>query len=259
MTHGSRCPYCRKKYHSSTWYRNHIETEHSGFVQSRSTLEQPICDEERSERIAQPAIDFDLVSNLLDEDFSAIEPYTGEDELDVDENEVDSDVESLNLSDTEGTTPEVGLPIPTKHTTAGRSLRDVVRHERSEDKMWLPFKNKTDFELARLFIETRVPKDHIDKYFKQELGPEDSTIKSAYRLFDTVDRLESGLGMKSWKEGFVSFSEAVSDCIRRTSHSNRKTGGSGWRRTRRNILEAAILFPRSDSVRKISTGSKMFC
>ena len=90
--------------------------------------------------------------------------------------------------------------------------------------MWLPFKNKSDFELARWFIEDKVPKDQINKYFKQELGPEESTIKSAYRLFDARDKLESGLGMNScqWKEGFVSFSKAVSKYIHRTSHANRK-------------------------------------
>ena len=135
---------------------------------------------------------------------------------------MDSDLESLNLSHTERSTPAVELPIPTKHPTPGRSLRDVVWHERSEDEMWLPYKNKPDFELAQWFIEAKVPKDHIDEYFKQKLGPEDSTLRSAYRLFDTVDQLESGMGMKSWKERFVSFSEAVSQCIRRTSHSDRK-------------------------------------
>jgi len=222
MPQGSRCPYCRRKYNSSTWYRNHIETKHFGFVQSRSTLEQPICDEEHSEQIQQPAADFDLASNLLEEEFGTIEQYTGENELDLDKNEVDSDVESLNLSVTKESIPEVELPIPTKHPTVGRSLRDVVRHERSEDQMWLLFKNKTDFELAQWFIAAEVPKDHINKYFKQELGPEESTLKSGYRLFDTVDQLESGMGIKSWKEGFVLFSEAVSQCICRTSHSNRK-------------------------------------
>jgi len=88
--------------------------------------------------------------------------------------------------------------------------------------MWLPFKNNTDVDLTQWFIEAKVPKDHSDKYFKQELGPEDSTLKFAYRLFDTINQLESGMGMKSWKEGFVSFSEAVSQYISRTSHSNRK-------------------------------------
>jgi len=83
----------------------------------------------------------------------------------------------------------------------------------SDDEMWLPFKNKTDFELAQWFIEEKVPKDYIDKYFKQELWPKESTLKSAYLLSDTVNQLESGMGMKSWQEVFVSFSEAVSQCI----------------------------------------------
>ena len=129
MAHGSWYPYCRKKYNSSTWYRNHIETAHSGFVQSRSIFEKSICDEKRSEHTPQSAADFDLISNLLYEDLSTIEQYIGENELDVDENEVDSDMESLHLSDTEGSTPEVGLPIPTKHATAGQSLWDIVRQE----------------------------------------------------------------------------------------------------------------------------------
>ena len=75
--------------------------------------------------------------------------------------------------------------------------------------MWSTFRNKTDFELARWFFEAGVLKDHMDRYFKKDLGPQGSTINSAYRLLEAVDVLESGMGMKSWKEGFVSFSETV--------------------------------------------------
>jgi len=39
--------------------------------------------------------------------------------------------------------------------------------------------------------------DHMDRYFKKVMGPEGSNIKSAYRLLDTVDELESGVGIKS--------------------------------------------------------------
>ena len=75
--------------------------------------------------------------------------------------------------------------------------------------MWSPFRNKTKFELAWWFIEAKVPKDHMNRYFKKDLGPEGSSINSAYQLLEAVDELESGMGMKSWKEGFVSFSETV--------------------------------------------------
>src|SRR5437879_5317961 len=209
MVQESQCPYCGKKYKSSTWYRNHMERAHFGFVQPRSTRQRPICDEEQPAQIPLPATDFDVTSNLLGKEFSTLEPNIAENYPDISENVTDSDVESLNLLDAEGDTPWVGLPIPTKHPTAGRPLWDVVQHERSEDEMWAPFRNKTDFELARWFIEAKVPKDHVDRYFKQGLAPEDSNIKSAYRLLEAVDELESGMGMKSWKEGFVSFSEAV--------------------------------------------------
>jgi hypothetical protein len=192
-----------------------METAHFGFVQPQRMLQRPISDEERPAQIPLPA-DSDLTFNLLGEEFSE-EFSTAETNIDANEpdlyaNAVDSDVESLNYSDTEESTPLVGLPIPTTHPTAGRSLRDVVRLEKSEDEMWSPFRNKTDFELARWFIEAKVPKDHMDRYFKKNLGPEGSNINSAYRLLETVDQLESGMGMKSWKEGFVSFSEAVSKC-----------------------------------------------
>jgi len=92
MAQGSWCPYCRRKYNSSTWYRNHIQSEHSGFVQSWSTLQQPICDEARSEQIQLPAADFDLTSNLRDEELGTIKLYTGENELNQEEPEVDSDL-----------------------------------------------------------------------------------------------------------------------------------------------------------------------
>lgn len=34
-------------------------------------------------------------------------------------------------------------------------------------------------------------------------------MNPAYRLLDAVDELESGMGMKCWKEECVSFSETV--------------------------------------------------
>jgi len=197
-----------------------METAHSGFVQSWGTLEWPICDEEPPAQIPQPAVD--LASNVLDEEFSIIESYTGENEIDSDGGVANSDVESLNLPDTDESIPWAALPLPMKHSTAGRPLRDVVQNERSQDEMWLPLRNKMDFELAWWFIEAKVLKDHIDRYFKKDLGPGDCNIQSAYRLLEAVDQLESGMGMKSWKEGFVSFSKAVSKCIRRSSISNQK-------------------------------------
>jgi len=94
-----------------------METAHSGFVPSWGTLERPICNEEPPAQIPQPAVD--LASNVRDEEFCTIESYTGENEVDSDGDVVNSDVESLNLSDTEESIPWAELPLPMKHSTAG--------------------------------------------------------------------------------------------------------------------------------------------
>ena len=128
-----------------------------------------------------------------------------------------SDVESLSFSNREDcSTDQIELPAPTNHNTAGRVLRDGVKYRKAEDELWEPFQNQIDFELAQWFIEAKVPKEHIDRYFKKGLRPENSTIKSAYHLLEAVDELESGMGMKSWKEGFASFSELVSTLFRQS-------------------------------------------
>ena len=138
-----------------------METAHSGFVQPRSTPKRPICDEERSPQTPQPAADASLASNLYSEEVDTIETNIAEHESEFDVNATNLDLESLNFSDSEESTPWIGPSIPTTHPTAGRSIRHVVRHERSEDEMWSPFRNKTDFELARWFIEAKVSKDHM--------------------------------------------------------------------------------------------------
>jgi len=94
-----------------------METAHSGFIQSWGTLERPICDKEPPAQIPQPAVN--LASNVLDEEFSTIESYTGENEVNCDGDLANSDVESLNLCDTDESILWAGLPLPMKHSTAG--------------------------------------------------------------------------------------------------------------------------------------------
>jgi len=63
MVQESQCPYCGRIYKSSTWYRNHMETAHSGFVQPPSTPKCPIWDEEPPLQAPQPAADSSLTTD----------------------------------------------------------------------------------------------------------------------------------------------------------------------------------------------------
>ncbi|KAG0639401.1 hypothetical protein HOY80DRAFT_1074395 [Tuber brumale] len=207
MVQVSQCPYCNKKYRSSTWYRNHIEKQHLDFVRPLQAVQQTIGDR------VQPPNPFPE-ANEIHELHNSIEIQIADYEPQSDHSIADSDVESLNLFEREDRlTDFVESRAPTKHHTTGRVLRDAVQCQKAKDELWAPFQNKTDFELAQWFIKAKVPKEHIDRYFKNGLGPKNSTIKSGYRLFHTVDELESGLGMRSWKEGLVSFTELLSVSI----------------------------------------------
>ena len=82
-----------------------METAHSGFVQPRSTPKRPICDEESPLETSQPAGDASLASNLYSEEFDTIETNIAEHEPEFDVNATNSDIESLNYSDSEECTP----------------------------------------------------------------------------------------------------------------------------------------------------------
>ena len=81
-----------------------METAHSGFVQPRSTPKHPIYDEERSLQTPQPVADSSLTSNLYSEEFDTIEMNIAENEPEFDINTTNSDVESLNYSDSKEST-----------------------------------------------------------------------------------------------------------------------------------------------------------
>ncbi|KAG0641324.1 hypothetical protein HOY80DRAFT_883359, partial [Tuber brumale] len=201
----SQCPYCNKKYRSSTWYRNHTAKQHPDFVRPPQAVQQTIG------QTVQPANPFPE-ANETHELHNSIEIQIADYEPESDHSIGDSDIESLNLFEREDCLADfVESRAPTKHHTAGRVLRDAVQRQKAEDELWAPFHNETDFELAQWFIEAKVLKEHIDRYFKNGLGHKNSTIKSAYRLFHTVDELESALRMRSWKEDLVSFTELVRD------------------------------------------------
>lgn len=167
-----------------------METPHSGAVQPRSTIKFPIYNEDCSLQIHQLVADSSLTSDLYSEEFDTIETNIAGSGPEFDVNTANSDVESLNYLDSQKSTPWIGRPIPIVYPTTRRSLWHVVRHLKSEDKMWSSFQNKHDFELTQQFIKANVSKDHMDIYFKNQLGPEGSSFSSAYQLLEAIDELE---------------------------------------------------------------------
>lgn len=226
MPRKSQCPYCSKRYLYSTAYRNHIARSHPGL---RANLGVPACEP-------------DDTANQLNDDAhqskdSAHEPNDGPNQLNhqpaIEDEEVapaDSDFESHSESSEEHEDTE--LPVPTTYGGAGAPLRSFDRPLLAEDGLYAPFATQFDFRLARWFIESRTPKEHVQRFFQDGLSPPECTIKSAYTLFEAVDRMGWGLGTSSWKTGTVDFASHGTDNTESLSEDEADLPRAGRKLTR---------------------------
>lgn len=187
MPRKSQCPFCPKRYLYSTAYRNHIERSHPG---------------RQVDIVREP--EANTTHELNDSSHSLIDGidlsnHAPNDEVDP----ADSDFES-NSSSTE---QYLGgrLSEPSTYEGAGAILYNAAHLPVAEDNSFGPFSTEFDFRLARWFIESRTPKEHVQKFFQEGLVPPDCTIKSAYTLFQKVDQMGFGMGTSSWKTGTVDF------------------------------------------------------
>src|SRR5215216_1219100 len=178
----SRCPYCSKTYQFSTAYWKHIEREHPDLPINSHV--------QRAQNISQ------LQGDALESSGDHYEP-------------IDSDFDS-QYGSTNETYAELA-PEPTTFPDAGSPIRALTRPFGVSEDIWAPFTSHVDFKLARWFIESRTPKEQVDKFFKDGLQPPGCSIKSAYSLYETVDRMDWGIGVSTWKSGMVSFDSYQTD------------------------------------------------
>ena len=82
-----------------------METAHSGFVQPLSTPKSPIYDEERTLQTPQPLADSSLSSDVYSEELDTIETNITKKGPEFDVNTTNLNLESLEYSDFEESTP----------------------------------------------------------------------------------------------------------------------------------------------------------
>ena len=89
---------------------------------------------------------------------------------------------------------------------AGNILPGAVSNSEDDDNFFAPFKNESDYKLARWCILNRVSKTAINDLLHLPSVGNISSSTSAHTLFNNIDALHHQLGMDSWKQGKVSFS-----------------------------------------------------
>lgn len=200
MPRKSQCPYCPKRYLYSTAYNNHIERSHPGLRVGLGVSPPREPDDDGA------AHQLNDNSHERTDNIDQLNHAPGVEDGEVDP--ADSDFESHSSS----TEDYTGPPEPTTYEGAGAPLYSVEPPPVAEkDVSFAPFATESDFRLARWFIESRTPKEHVQKFFQEGLGPPGCAIKSAYTLFNKVDQMGWGLGTSSWKTGTVDFGSHAAD------------------------------------------------
>jgi hypothetical protein len=77
------------------------------------------------------------------------------------------------------------------------SIQNLVRSP------WYPFRNASEFKLARFFVEANVPWERIESFMKASLAPSDVHFTSAFTLRALLNNMDDSLGPESWRQGEV--------------------------------------------------------
>ena len=223
----SQCPYCSKRYLYRTAYRNHILRSHPSLRVNFGASQPPGPENIENRQVSDS-------THELDDRLDQLNHRRG-----LEDDVADSDIESHSESTEEHR--ESGLPEPTVYEGAGAPLYSIERPLAAEDDLFAPFVTELDFRLTRWFVESRTPKEHVQRFFQDGLSPPNCTIKSAYTLFETVDKMGWGLGTSSWKTGTADFSCHAADDEDSLSENEAELPGTG-KRTQfcyRDLVECA--------------------
>jgi hypothetical protein len=120
----------------------------------------------------------------------------------------ESESESEKTSDSE---PDNGQPTRRElYELSGRSYGCVEGEEERIRSLlrnpWYPFRNASEFKLARFFVEANIPWEQIDNFMKASLAPAEVYFTSAYSFRALLSNMDNSLGPESWKQGDVTFS-----------------------------------------------------
>jgi hypothetical protein len=202
------CPYCSKTFRNAGPFDKHLRVFHPGHASSfynnhtsrRKGLNEAQKDSDHSERLDTMELD----------DFAHYESHDEAEEEDIHQLE-DSDAESESEIEEINNEPDDSRPTRREYYEfSGQSYGSVVgEEERIRDLLrnpWYPFRNASEFKLARFFVEANIPWEQIDSFMKASLAPPDVYFSSAYTLRKLLDKMDNSLGPESWNQGDVIFS-----------------------------------------------------
>jgi hypothetical protein len=212
------CPYCSKNFRNAGPFDKHLRVSHPKHAaefynnclsrrEGRNAPERGLQNGVGSETDVHD-VPFE-VSGSRDHD-------DGSDDDDNEEEKDDRHHRSDEESESESEKPNDSDPDDSQPTRrelyefSGRSYGCVEGEEERIRSLlrnpWYPFRNASEFKLARFFVEANIPWGQIDSFMKASLAPPDVYFTSAYTFRALLNNMDNGLGPGSWKHGDAIFS-----------------------------------------------------
>jgi len=204
FTEATTCPYCWKTFRQAGPFDKHLRVSHADQAvcfynrqSSRSGGFNALEKDQNDGRARSEAPDLDdFPINLLPEETEA-------DLMDDSDAESECDEVYNELEDSQPTRREL-------YENSGRSYGCVLgEEERIRDLLrnpWGPFRNASEFKLARFFVEANVPWEQIEGFMKASLAPPDVYFTSAFTFRALLNNMDNPLGPESWMQGEAIFS-----------------------------------------------------
>jgi len=197
------CPYCLKIFRKAGPFDKHLRVSHPNHAAKFYSHSS------RHEGSNDPEEDFE--NSLQSEDNN---PYEFPCEPSSDESEGDhhdSDAESESESEEAAQEPEERQPTRCeRYEGSGKSYGCISGEEERIHNLirnpWSPFRNASEFKLARFFVEANIPWEQINNFLKASLAPPKVFFTSAYTFRTLLNNMDNGLGPESWNQGEVTFS-----------------------------------------------------
>lgn len=200
------CPYCSKKFQSAGPFDNHLRVAHGRHA--NDFYKNHLSRRKRFQSFKES-------SNNGTSQGSSYIPVETNDLLDFplpeDEEHPSSD------SDAESEFEDVDDDFEEDHATrrdlyegSGNSYGSVLDEEKSILDLlknpFHPFRNASEFKLARFFVESNVSWERIEAYMKAKLSPPEVYYTSAFTLRALLNNMDNSLGPESWRQGEVTLS-----------------------------------------------------
>lgn len=198
--HESSCPYCLKKFQSAGPFDNHLRAAHAkhakSFYDDRLRRCRRFQSFEKSEDNELPYVpvetdrlpDFLLPEEIITLDSDAESEFDGADDY---------------IEESQATRREL-------YEGSGKTYGCILKNDQSllnlVENPFHPFRNPSEFKLARFFVEANVPWEHMESFMKANLAPSEVIFTSAFTLRALFNNMENSLGPESWRQGEVALS-----------------------------------------------------